>query len=192
MRCAFSSGYAKPCSDLRLVEKGSQEMHARTASGQCKTADMPSGAVVLVIDDAAVADALALLLTIAGHSPIVATGFDEAQHALLGAERMPDVIICDQLLARIQSGFKTIERIRGLATHPIPAIVLTDCVTWSATREKRGRIEDCYKLNKPFDGDKLLAFIASTLNSATRKHLALISQDDCVLLESKLRSKVTG
>lgn len=147
-------------------------MHARTASGQCKTADMPSGAVVLIIDDAAVADALALLLTIAGHSPIVATGFDEAQHALLGTERMPDVIICDQLLARIQSGFTTIERIRGLATHPIPAIVLAGCATWSATREKRGRIEDCHKLSKPFDGDKLLTLIAATLNVARRKRSA--------------------
>lgn len=130
-----------------------------------ETADVSSSAVVLVVDDAAVADALALLLTIAGHRPIVAPDFEEARHALLGAERTPDVIICDQRLAQSRSGLKTIEEIRGLAALPIPAIVLTGCGTWSAMPNNRARIDHCHRLSKPFDGDALLALVTAILKT---------------------------
>lgn len=137
-------------------------MSARTTPGQCESADESPGAVVLVVDDAAVADALALLLKVTGHDPIVAAGFDEARHVLLAAERMPDVIVCDVRLARGESGFETIEGVRRLAARSIPAILVTSGDTWSTMPERRARIDDCYWLSKPFDGDALLALVAAT------------------------------
>ena len=135
-------------------------MSARTTPGQCESADESPGAVVLVVDDAAVADALALLLKVTGHDPIVAAGFDEARHVLLAAERMPDVIVCDVRLARGESGFETIEGVRRLAARSIPAILVTSCDTWSTMAERRA-IDGCHWLSKPFDGDALLALVTS-------------------------------
>lgn len=142
-------------------------MSARTTPGQCESADKPPGAVVLVVDDAAVADALALLLNGTGHDPIVAAGFDEA--LLLAAERMPDVIVCDVRLARGESGFATIEGIRRLAARPIPAILVTSCDTWSTMAERRA-IDGCHWLSKPFDGDALLALVTASVRPRRKEH----------------------
>ena len=81
---------------------------------------------MLVIDDErAVREALALFLATEGCTTIEADGGDEAVSALSRGDTEPDAIVCDYRLRDDERGTQAIARVRAHAGRDIPAVLVT-------------------------------------------------------------------
>lgn len=141
------------------VPKGAPPWLARPPTAKSAPSAAGAKGLVLIVDDeAAVAQATAMLLEVVGHSTLVAASSDELPDCLLKGGRRPELIICDFHLNAGETGFDAIRKIRGLAGHPIPSILVTGD-TSAVIPEMLDRIDDCCLLNKPVDGDALLALV---------------------------------
>ena len=121
---------------------------------------MAGAHVLLVEDDAALAELLTWHLERAGHS--VEQTADGAEALLLAAERAPDIVLLDWMIGDI-SGLEVCRRLRRAAdTANVPIIMLT------ARGEEEDRIRglqtgaDDY-VTKPFSPRELIARVAAVL-----------------------------
>ena len=87
--------------------------------------DVPKPAVLIIEDDAAVRDALELLLSLDGYPTRVADSAAAAEEifALHGAEI--DVVISDYQLGNGRNGLEVLEKLRAAAGRDLPAVILS-------------------------------------------------------------------
>jgi two-component system, sensor histidine kinase len=117
---------------------------------------------VLVIDDeAAVREAMRVLLEGWGYRVAIAASFDEALAML---EHAPDAIIADYRLRKEQTGVEAVYEIRRRFGSDIPALI----VTGDTAAERFGEISasDFALLHKPVLAGKLRAFLRNAARRA--------------------------
>ncbi|HEU4620191.1 MAG TPA: ATP-binding protein [Gammaproteobacteria bacterium] len=118
------------------------------------------GGLILVVDDeAAVAEATGLLLELEGFEVKVASCAEEA--LALTRERAPDLVVSDYHLRGGETGLKVVQAVRSRANHDVPAVFLTGDTTGrgiDVASLARVRL-----LTKPLRGDELLETIQSEL-----------------------------
>jgi two-component system, OmpR family, response regulator len=113
--------------------------------------------ILLVEDEAAIADALRRLLVRAGYTVRLATDGRQAL-AALGAER-PAVLILDLVLPRV-SGFTVLEHMRQ-HQMTLPVLVITANPLYLASVPHAGIL---HVLLKPFGLEELLAALRTIIN----------------------------
>jgi CheY-like chemotaxis protein/anti-sigma regulatory factor (Ser/Thr protein kinase) len=153
---------AGSCFAVRVPRGAGQE--ARTYPSQPRvTLPAPNAGLILVVDDeAAVADATAMLLGVMGFDVVVAADSQQAKERLRNAGRTPNLLLCDFHLGRGENGIDAIRAIREATQQSVPAILISGD-TSSAMPEARQRIDGCHLLNKPVDADELLDLISRLL-----------------------------
>jgi two-component system, sensor histidine kinase len=127
------------------------------------TARGPNNGRVLVVDDeAAVAEATGMLLELEGFEVRVASCEREAlEHA---AAAKPDVIISDYHLRGGETGLGVINAIRGRLSATVPVIF----VTGDTGKLENDRIENARFLSKPVRAEELIAAIHAQIHPAQR------------------------
>ncbi|HLX62675.1 MAG TPA: response regulator [Planctomycetota bacterium] len=122
--------------------------------------------VVLVCDDNEdTLEYLEVLLRRAGHVVYTATGHGDLM-PLINSVR-PDLLLCDIYLPG-RNGFQIAEQLRAQGEH-IPIVFMTAFDT-SLYRAYAQQVEHAPCITKPFDGDKLLRQIESTLQTHVQEH----------------------
>jgi PAS domain S-box-containing protein len=144
-----------PRGDKAAVERA----HAAPAD---QTAARSHAAVLVIDDDAAVADATATLLETCGYSPVVATNLATAKTRLASMPAPPGLFICDFHLSLGPTGPETIRELRSLAGRTIPALLVTGDTT-REVQEIAAGLDDCVLLSKPIVGDQLVTEIRRLL-----------------------------
>jgi two-component system CheB/CheR fusion protein len=120
-----------------------------------------SGAILVVEDDPAVREMLALLLQGEGHHTTTAEdGRKALELAAQGATR-PDLVIADYNLPKGLNGLETVAGLRETLGHEIPAVILTGDISTDALREiaQGGHLH----LNKPVRAKELTDLIQRCL-----------------------------
>jgi PAS domain S-box-containing protein len=116
----------------------------------------PQGALVLVVDDdAAVADATGMLLRSMGLEVIVAQSSEEALEKVMKHGGSPDLLLCDYHLRGTETGVEAIRSIRASIRRELPTILISGD-TSSAIAKTMSAIDNCQLLSKPVDADELL------------------------------------
>jgi two-component system OmpR family response regulator len=110
--------------------------------------------VLVVDDDAAIREILAIALEDEGHE--VSTAADGAQALERVDERQPDLVLLD-LNMPVLDGWQTHARLRTRTPH-IPVVFMT---AGNVARSEAARHEADGFLPKPFDIDRLLSLIDS-------------------------------
>ncbi len=80
---------------------------------------------LIVDDDAAIRQGLALLLTEWGYRSVCASDHDEACYAVRVSESVPDLILCDLHLGDGPDGIAVIQAVRRQCARDLPAILIT-------------------------------------------------------------------
>ena len=113
---------------------------------------------MLVIDDErAVREALALFLATEGCATVGADGGDEAVRALSLLEAVPDAIVCDYRLRGGERGTEAIARVRAHAGRDVPAVLVTGDT--GAERLREIGASGLEVLHKPCDPAELMGRI---------------------------------
>ena len=81
--------------------------------------------IVVIDDDELVRDGMRRLLLGWGCQVVSAASDEAALAGLASQDRRPDLIISDYRLAGGSTGLETIERLRGAASRPIPALLIS-------------------------------------------------------------------
>ena len=92
------------------------------------TIPMPSSrqrTALIVDDDEAIRNGLALLLTEWGYQSVGAADVDQARYVLRLLESVPDVLLCDLHLGDGPSGIAAIRAIRRQCGRDVPAVLIT-------------------------------------------------------------------
>lgn len=114
--------------------------------------------VLVVDDDAAVADATAMLLASLGHRTIVASNTKQALQEISECREPPDLLICDYRLGDDENGIDAICDIRKGAGTELRAVLISGDTSSAIADTLRG-IDDCRLLNKPVNVDDLLELV---------------------------------
>jgi len=145
---------------LGIEQRGAPEVQDLTAPAD--TLPMPAGrarTVLIVEDDNAVREGLALLLEESGYAALQACGLEEARQILRVQELPPDLLLTDLRLGPGQGGLAVIGEVRRECGFDVPVIVITGDTT---TDEVRQLGDETYPvLFKPVDPRKLLLRIRS-------------------------------
>jgi CheY-like chemotaxis protein len=126
--------------------------------------DVPKPAVLIIEDDAAVRDALELLLTLDGYPTRVADSAATAEEifALHGAEI--DVVISDFHLGNGRNGLEVLEQLRAEAGRDLPAVILSgDTSPVLASIQSVARV---VLLRKPVDARQLIVKLEELFGAA--------------------------
>jgi PAS domain S-box-containing protein len=126
--------------------------------------DVPKPAVLVIEDDAAVRDALELLLTLDGYQTRVADSAAAAEEifALHGAEI--DVVISDFHLGNGRNGLEVLEKLRAAAGRDLPAVILSgDTSPVLASIESVSRV---MLLRKPVNARQLIVKLEELFGAA--------------------------
>ena len=116
----------------------------------------PDGVSILVVDDdAAVAQATAMLLESVGYRVIVAKSCAEALQKLTEHDGPPSLLICDYHLGAQENGVDVIRNIRARVGSDLPAILISGD-TSSGIADSLSGIDHCHLLSKPASADDLL------------------------------------
>lgn len=116
--------------------------------------------ILVVEDEAAIAELVSINLRHAGHEVAIAATADEAHRAVVDA--LPDLVLLDWMLPG-QSGLALVERWRSdPRTRPLPIIMLTARAAESDRVAGLDAGADDY-LSKPFSNKELLARIRALL-----------------------------
>ncbi len=127
-------------------------------------AGVPKPAVLVIEDDAAVLDALELVLGLEGYPIRVAdsAAAAEAIFARHGAEI--DVVVSDYHLGDGRNGLELLEKLRATASRDLPAVILSgDTSSVLASIESVSRVE---LLRKPVDARQLILLLEELFGSA--------------------------
>jgi two-component system, sensor histidine kinase len=144
------------------VPRGAIRHLARAAVPPEGVAPEATDALLLLIeDDPAVLDALAIMLRLEGFRVAVAASGADALKRMTTAEDLPMVIIADYRLPGGETGLDAVNRIRQRAGWAVPAIILTGEILHREVDaiEKAGLA----LLRKPAAPDELLALIRAAL-----------------------------
>ncbi|WP_083931062.1 hybrid sensor histidine kinase/response regulator [Solimonas variicoloris] len=126
------------------------------AGAASRRAPRPEGPLVLLVeDDAAIADATRLLMRSAGFGVCVASGFAAALQQLDEGLR-PAVVVTDFRLPG-SNGIEVIERVREKLGRELPAVLFTGDMSGQAAR--MATQAGCALLHKPSDAERLLTVI---------------------------------
>jgi FixJ family two-component response regulator len=113
----------------------------------------PAKAILIVDDDPAVRDSLALVFEMDGYRVMAAADGDEAVALVARDGVLPDIVIVDYNLAKGESGPQVMARLRETSSHNLPAIILTGDITTSTWRNIA--LESCVQLRKPVKLEEL-------------------------------------
>lgn len=126
--------------------------------------DTPKPGVLIVEDDAAVRDALELVLSLAGY-PTRAAGSAPSARAIFadhGSEI--DVVVSDFQLGQGANGLELLEELRGVAGRDLPAVILSGDTSPVLTRI--GTVSRATLLRKPVDARHLIATLEALFGGA--------------------------
>jgi CheY-like chemotaxis protein len=141
-------------------------LQVRATLGQADAAPRDLKRLVLVLDDEpAVADAMALLLEVSGYQAVIAACAEEALRRLKERGRGPDLLLCDYRLRKGANGIDAIQSIRAMTNRAVPAILVTGD-TSQAVFDALGTVDGCERICKPVDVDKLLTLMERLLNGS--------------------------
>ena len=132
------------------------------AAAPRRAAEAAGGRVLIVDDEAEVAQAIALLLELEGFDTAVASSGQEALDALAGGP--PDVIVSDFQLRAGETGIGVVAAVRSHLSADIPAIFLTGDTARSELTDSR--IPASTVLSKPVQADELLETVRAHLAHA--------------------------
>lgn len=126
--------------------------------------DVPKPAVLVIEDDAAVRDALELLLTLDGYPTRVADSAAAAEEifALHGAEI--DVVISDFHLGNGRNGLEVLEQLRAEAGRDLPAVILSGDTSPVITSIQS--VARVVLLRKPVDARQLIVKLEELFGAA--------------------------
>jgi PAS domain S-box-containing protein len=113
------------------------------------------GLVMLIEDDAAVADAWSLVLRGEDYRVVLAASVDEARAALRELKECPQLIISDYHLLENSNGVEAVIAIRSDSGRCIPAFILTGDT--SKIVHEAEKLENCAIMSKPVSADNLLS-----------------------------------
>lgn len=123
---------------------------------------MPNKKVILIIDDDPdILSSLRLTLESAGYRVLAASSGAEGIGVFM--ENTPDMVICDIMMEKIDTGIRLVREIRG-KNKKVPLFLLSDIGRLTATNI------DIYELGcngtfqKPFDPDELLRVVKQNLD----------------------------
>ena len=144
--------------------------------------------VLVVEDEAAIAELIAINLRHAGHAVTLAVNAEEAQAAVDGV--LPDLVLLDWMLPG-QSGLALAKRWRSQArTRELPVIMLTARVEESDKIAGLDAGADDY-LTKPFSTNELMARIRAVLRRKLPESLDTVVNIGALQLDPSTR-RVTG
>ncbi|MCG5242243.1 response regulator [Azospirillum doebereinerae] len=117
--------------------------------GMCDVDDQPNATPLIVVldDDRAIVEGLSLLLDSWGFEVVTALSLAALEQSLSTLTRPPSLIIADHYLPAGRTGAEAVERLRGFAGKPVPAIILTGDTT--PERQEEAQALGCMLLHKP-------------------------------------------
>lgn len=139
------------------------------ARGPTTRQSQPSltGGMILIIDDeAAVADATRMLLETEGFEVLTAVSYDEAIAHIDGRSEGPDLLITDYHLGENETGLDVIRTVRDHRRAAVPAILVSGD---TSDRVPAHDLEHVIFLTKPADIDVLLSAIRTGIHAARRR-----------------------
>jgi two-component system, chemotaxis family, CheB/CheR fusion protein len=144
------------------------ENNQRLPSGAKRIEELtgPTGAILIVEDDPAVREMLAILFEGEGHRTTALAGTNEALALAARGALLPDVIIADYNLPGELTGAEVIARLRESLHREIPAIILTGDIS-SDTLRKIAHA-GCVHLSKPAEPETLTQQIQDFLAAKQR------------------------
>jgi len=119
------------------------------------------GFIVVIDDELAIRNAMAVLLAGWGHEAVVVGSGDEAIRQLSIREQRPDLIICDYRLRDGENGIAVIERLRSEYNEAIPAMLITGDT--APDRLAEAKASSLLLLHKPVSNGKLRAAIVNLI-----------------------------
>jgi CheY-like chemotaxis protein len=127
-----------------------------------------AGTLVVVVDDeAAILDAMRLLLESWGCTVITAASGAQALERVVSLSRAPDVLVCDYRLPAHVDGISVIESLRAEFNEDIPAMLITGD---TGPEHIRGiAASGLLVLHKPLQEDELRSHLLSLTSAALRK-----------------------
>jgi protein-histidine pros-kinase len=123
------------------------------------------GLVMLVEDDAAVADAWSLVLRAEGYRVALAASANEARAVFRELKEHPQLIISDYHLLDGSNGVEAVAAIRSDANACIPAFILTGDT--SKIVQEAEKLENCLVMSKPVSADNLLLFATAAITAGS-------------------------
>jgi two-component system, sensor histidine kinase len=127
-----------------------------------------AGALVLVVDDeAAILDAMRMLLESWGCTVITAATGAQALERVINLSRAPDVLVCDYRLPAHESGITVIETLRAEFNEDIPAMLLTGDTGPEHIREIEA--SGLLALHKPLQEDELRRHLSRLMGADQRQ-----------------------
>ena len=121
------------------------------------------GLVMLVEDDAAVADAWSLVLKAEGYRVALAASANEARAVARALREQPQLIISDYHLLDDSNGVSAVAAIRSDFNCCIPAFILTGDT--SKIVQETEQLENCLVMSKPVSADNLLLFANAAISA---------------------------
>jgi DNA-binding response OmpR family regulator len=123
--------------------------------------------ILIIEDDRKIAMALGVRLRANGYQTILAN--DALEGVTMAVKNEPDLIILD-IMMPAGGGFSVVERLSTLpAAVTVPVIFITASKK-PGLKEKARELGAVCLIEKPFDTEKLLAVVRSTLEESAARH----------------------
>ena len=149
------------------LPRGRREDHLPAESSAETAAFDLSHALVLVIDDeAAVQEGMAVLLRKWKCDVLTAGSGAEMKNKLVEVQRLPDLIVSDYRLRGGENGIQVVEMLRSEFNIEIPALLVTGDT--AADRLRDAEASGLPILHKPLNPARLRTLIANLLREHTR------------------------
>jgi len=126
--------------------------------------DVPKPAVLIVEDDAAVRDALGLVLSLEGYPTRTADSGPAAMETFADHGNEIDVVVSDFHLGPGKNGLELLEEMRQIAGRDLPAVILSGDT--SPVLARIGTVSRVTLLRKPVDARQLILRLEDLFGSA--------------------------
>ncbi|MDH5254939.1 MAG: hybrid sensor histidine kinase/response regulator, partial [Gammaproteobacteria bacterium] len=126
--------------------------------------DIPKPAVLIIEDDAAVRDALALVLSLEGYPTRTAGSPAAAVETFADHGAEIDVVVSDFHLGPGKNGLELLEEMREIAGRDLPAVILSGDT--SPVLARIGAVSRVVLLRKPADARQLISKLEELFGSA--------------------------
>ncbi|MEQ1803054.1 MAG: ATP-binding protein [Gammaproteobacteria bacterium] len=144
-----------------VATPGAVAVQARPAAAR---PDVPKPAVLIIEDDAAVRDALDLVLTLEGYPTRVADSAVAAMETFASHGAEIDVVVSDFHLGAGRNGLELLEEMRGEAGRDLPAVILSGDT--SPVLARIGSVSRVVLLRKPVDARQLIVQLEELFGAA--------------------------
>lgn len=136
-----------------IRQRGAPEVEDLTAPADTQPMALDHPRTVLVVeDDEAVREGLAMLLEEAGYVALSAASLEQARQTLRVLERPPDLLLTDLHLGPGGDGLDVIAELRRACARDLPVIVITGDIA----PEQNARLQSLPVLFKPVDARRLM------------------------------------